>query len=202
MQNRKYRPILASQSPRRKELLEHLGIKFEIRPPNIEEHSFECVPLKVVKDLSEQKGRAIYQSLDNEDYFVISSDTIVCLGDKIFGKPKDEEDARRILNELSGKTHKVITAVSFFFKEKKQIMHTFAIESEVTFREITSEIMDLYISTKDGFDKAGAYGIQGPGLLFVSRVNGSYSNVVGLPLDDLVFELKKLLGKDWRNCFE
>ena len=109
-----------------------------------------------------------------------------------------------ILSELSDRTHLVITGVSFLFKDlttQKIREHLFYDSTEVTFNEITPDLMNNYISTGDSLDKAGAYGIQGPSLTFISKVNGSYSNVVGFPLDKVVGELKIILGNNWRQLF-
>src|SRR5690606_5684391 len=127
-----------------------------------------------------------------ENYLVISSDTIVCLGDVIFNKPKDRAEAKFFLQELSGKTHIVRTAVAFHASHKPA--HSFVVETKVTFDEISNEILEHYLNTNDSLDKAGAYGIQGPSLSFISKIEGSYSCVVGFPLSDIVRELKRYLN--------
>ncbi len=200
-----YKLILGSQSPRRRELLGHLNIPFEILTADLEEVSNHSDPSEIVRDLALQKGRAVLDTLgdlrESAEPLVISSDTIVCLGQTIYNKPKDRADARRILSELSGKTHIVRTAVAFH--SRTQAPHVFHVETEVTFDEIATDIMDVYLNTGDSLDKAGAYGIQGASLAFISRVNGSYSAVVGFPLSDVVRELKAYVaaGDDWRECF-
>lgn len=197
--------ILGSQSPRRKELLSWLNVPFKIVTADLEEVSHESDPVEVALDLASQKAHAVFEKVKDENFpFVIASDTIVVLDDKIYGKPKDKAEARSILYELSDKTHQVITGVSFLFKDPssgKIKEHRFYDSTEVTFNEITGELMDNYIATGDSLDKAGAYGIQGPSLTFISRVNGSYSNVVGFPLDKVVTELGIILGADWRKLF-
>lgn len=202
---KKHTLILGSQSPRRKELLSWLNVPFKIFTADLEEVSNETDPVEIAMDLSSQKAHAVFEKLRGEEFpFVVASDTIVVLDGKIYGKPKDRVEARAILYELSDRTHQVITGVSFLFKEissGKIREHRFYDSTEVTFNEITGELMDNYIATGDSLDKAGAYGIQGPSLTFISKVNGSYSNVVGFPLDKVVTELGIILGDSWRKLF-
>lgn len=196
--------ILGSQSPRRKELLSWLNLPFSILTADLDEVSNESEPTAVAVDLASQKAHAVFEKVEVTYPFVISSDTIVVLDGKIYNKPKDKKEAREILTELSNRTHQVVTGVSFLFKDLnsgKVREHLFYDSTEVTFNEITPDLMDHYISTGDSLDKAGAYGIQGPSLTFISKVNGSYSNVVGFPLDKVVSELKIILGDDWRFFF-
>lgn len=212
---KKYELILASKSPRRKALLNYLNIPFKILNPDIVEESDFTSPIEVASDIATKKGKSIIKQFEKEKKygisffpFVLSADTIVVLGSKIYGKPKNKEDARRILSELSGKTHEVITSVYLGwpdldngnYKEK-----CFYCSSEVGFSPINDRIMDDYLKVDDCMDKAGAYGIQGPSLIFVSRIHGSYSNVVGLPVTDLIAKLDEFLGHggdiDWRKKF-
>lgn len=206
VKNNKYHLILGSQSPRRKELLSWLNLSFLILTADLDEISYERDPTSYALDLASQKAHAVFKKTQEiTNPFIISSDTIVVLDGKIYGKPKDKIEARDILLELSNHTHQVITAVSFLFKEiatGKTREHLFFDLTEVTFNEITSDLMDNYISTGDSLDKAGAYGIQGSSLTFISKVNGSYSNVVGFPLDKVVDELKIILGEKWRRFFD
>ncbi len=184
----KIKLILGSGSPRRKELLGYLNIPFTIVTADLEEHSDSKVPSTFAIDISEQKGSAVFESLeDKENVLVISSDTIVVLGDKIYGKPYNREKASEMLLELSNQTHEVITAVSFFTKKAK---HSFFESTKVTFEKIDPELLEKYLDTGESLDKAGAYGIQGSSLFFISRLEGSYSNVVGFPLDKVLHELK------------
>lgn len=206
MDSNKFKLVLGSQSPRRKELLSWLNVSYIIKTADLDEISDESDPERVAVDLASQKANAVFEKIKNEviNPFVISSDTIVVLDGKIYGKPNDREDAKRILSELSDRAHQVITGVSFLFTDpvtKKQREHYFFDSTEVTFNEITSDLMEAYLDSGDSMDKAGAYGIQGPSLTFISRVNGSYSNVVGFPLDKIVSELKIVLGSDWRKSF-
>ena len=201
----KFLLVLGSQSPRRKELLGWLNIPFEIVTADLDEISHETDPADIAVDLASQKAHAVSKKIDIAKHpFVISSDTIVVLNNKIYGKPKDVNEAKVILSELSDKTHFVITGVSFYFFDRqmqKMKEHLFYDSTEVTFNEITPDLMENYLATKDSLDKAGAYGIQGPSLTFISNVNGSYSNVVGFPLDKIVSELKIILGENWRERF-
>lgn len=200
----KYNLVLGSQSPRRKELLSWLNIPFSIKTADLDEVSHKEIDFEVAEDLALQKARAVHKNLNDEKkLFVISSDTIVVLDNQIYNKPSNREDARRILSTLSGKTHKVITGVCFRFysQEGKLTEYTFHDETQVTFSEIDNVTMDNYLDTGDSLDKAGAYGIQGPSLTFISSVNGSYSNVVGFPLDKIKKEFSKLFGESFRERF-
>ncbi|RLA63472.1 MAG: septum formation protein Maf [Epsilonproteobacteria bacterium] len=208
MNQKKYTLILASQSPRRIELLGHLNIPFEIIPSNIVED-----PQETALKLAELKGINICESLKGrEGYgetffpFVVSSDTQVRLGEKIFGKPANREEAKKILLELQGKSHEVITAVYMgrFDISTGEFLHSaFYCTSKVTFDQISDDILDQYLDTGDSLDKAGAYGIQGPGLIFINHIEGSYSNVVGFPLAEFLKQLKEFLGDstNWRSLF-
>jgi septum formation protein len=199
----KFNLILGSQSPRRKELLSWLKIPFQIITADLDEISHETDPTRVAEDLASQKAHAVKEKCQQfSNAFIMASDTIVVLDGKIYGKPKDVNEARQILSELSDRTHEVITGVSFLFQDGDRVReHCFFDATEVTFNEITPELMEAYLETKDSLDKAGAYGIQGPSLTFISKINGSYSNVVGFPLDKIVTELGIILGDDWRKKF-
>jgi septum formation protein len=204
MELSKFKLILGSQSPRRKELLSWLKIPFEILTADLAEVSLESLPEKIAMDIASQKAHAVMLKNKTSDRsFIISSDTIVVLDNKLYGKPKDKDDARKILSELSGKTHEVLTGVSFLFIDENNKLreHLFFDITKVTFTEITDDLMFQYLETGDSLDKAGAYGIQGPGLTFISNLNGSYSNVVGFPLDKIIAELTIVLGNDWRKKF-
>lgn len=205
MESGKFNLILGSQSPRRKELLSWLNIPFKIITADLAEISEENTSENIAMDIASQKAHAVYEQAKHiERPFIISSDTIVVLNQKLYGKPKDKADAKVILSELSGKTHEVITGVSFLFIDqntKKLREHLFYDFTEVTFNDINNDLMENYLATGDSLDKAGAYGIQGPGLTFISKINGSYSNVVGFPLDKIVGELSIIQGSDWRKNF-
>jgi septum formation protein len=198
--NNKYQVILASGSPRRKELLSWLEIPFEIISSNVEEITEKVEPHEVAEDLAALKGRDVFAKLDKDKYknpLIISSDTIVTLGDKIYGKPKSPDHAREMLLELEGKTHQVVTSVFLLridIETKEVVERVFSISSKVHFEKIDRDLLDIYIKSGESLDKAGSYGIQGQGLAFISNLNGSYSNVVGFPLSDFHRELKEFLG--------
>lgn len=207
MESIKYNLILGSGSPRRKELLGWTGISFKQMSADIEESSNEKEPSKIVVDLARQKAQAICK-LDElpKNPFLITSDTIVVFNNTVLGKPASKKEAKEILSQLSGNSHRVFTAVSFYKKENENWNnHSFYSESEVTFSKITDDLMELYLESDECMDKAGAYGIQGQGLIFVENVVGSYSNVVGFPLSNIILEMKKFLkideNKDLRELF-
>ncbi len=206
MEKIRLKMILASASPRRKELLGHLKIPFLVIAKNIPEQTHFKDPVNFSRHIAELKGEAVFEEI-HEDCMVISADTIVCLDTKIYGKPQDEAEAKIFLLELSGKTHSVFTAVSVKIKlGDKMLHHSFVEESKVTFNKISPELMNRYLATKDSLDKAGAYGIQGPSLTFISKVEGDYANVVGFPLSRFVLECEQLLkpftnGHSWFELF-
>lgn len=189
VEENKLKLILASGSPRRKQLLGFLKIPFEILTADIEEVSNKTSPEDQACDISEKKGRAVFDTLEDKNVLVISSDTMVILGDKIFGKPGNRENAKRMLTELSGKTHEVVTAVTFI--DGSGDAFNFYDKTKVTFAEIDPFLMETYLNTEDSLDKAGAYGIQGASLTFIENLEGSYSNVVGFPLNKVIYHLKE-----------
>lgn len=204
---KKLKLVLASGSPRRKELLGWLKIPFQVMASDVEEVTKFTKPFEVVKDLSELKGRDILGKL-NDNYsenLIVASDTIVAIDDKILGKPKDKEDARQMLQMLSGREHEVYTAVYIGCAKLEKV---FVKCSKVKFTDIPNDLMEHYLAHDEYKDKAGSYGIQGMGLLFVESLSGSYSNVVGFPLSDFFIELKQFLGQlgldgeKWDECFE
>lgn len=168
--------ILASMSPRRKEILSLLGEDFRIIPTNVDETVDEGLsPEETVKYLSRIKA----EPLRNEDDLIIGADTVVALDGKIFGKPKDREDAFNMLTELSGKTHSVFTGVTLINGEKTL---TFCEETKVTFYPLTENEINRYLDTNEFCDKAGSYAVQGKGCLLIQKIDGDYFNVVGLPI--------------------
>ena len=201
--------ILASSSPRRKELIGHLQIPFSVLTADLDEKSNHQEPELFAQDIAIQKGEAVVSSLENkEGCLVVSADTVVSLDGRIFGKPKDETEARLFLSSLAGKEHSVFTAVAMFFiYDGKVLRHQFVEETKVTFNEISEELMARYLATKDSLDKAGAYGIQGPSLTFISAVKGDYANVVGFPLSRFINEAQSFFNKNlekqdmWLNYF-
>lgn len=171
--------ILASQSPRRKQLLEQIGIFPVCMPVDIDEtKKNEETPFEYCKRLSQEKAQMGWQK-SNKKALVLGSDTIVVLDGKTLGKPKDKEDAFRMLEMLSNTTHQVITAVSIVFEKKQK---TIVSISDVEFRALNSDEIKHYISSNEPMDKAGSYGIQGLAAQFIKNISGSYSGIMGLPL--------------------
>ena len=195
--------ILASASPRRKELLEQIGMKFEVRISEAEEITDATEPAEYVMELSFLKAEDIAGKIPvmydargiNQDFVVIGSDTVVAAEGEILGKPKNKDDARRMISMLSGKTHQVYTGVTLMiFKDERMTRETFYEKTDVTFYEMTEKQIENYISSPEPYDKAGAYGIQEYAGVFVEKINGDYYNVVGLPLSKLYQLLKKEFG--------
>lgn len=188
------RIVLASASPRRKELMELVRLKFEIQPSNIEEILDErlSVPKRIEK-LSFQKASDVAGKL-NEESIVIGADTVVELDGKILGKPKDKEDAKDMLIMLSGNTHNVITAISVLKSNDPSSLVTAHEITEVKFKKLTEQEIENYVNTGEPLDKAGAYAIQGIGVLLVEKINGCYTNVVGLPIPLLTRKLSENFG--------
>ena len=188
---RKYRIILASASPRRRELLGGLDVDFEVRAlPDVDE-SFPAelqggdIPLHISK-----KKADAYRSHMAADELVITADTIVWLDGSALGKPADEDDARRMLRNMSGKTHSVFTGVTITTKE---VQHSFVAQSDVTFAALTDDEIEYYIAKYKPMDKAGSYGAQEwIGYIGMSNIVGSYFNVMGLPVQRLYSELKNI----------
>ncbi|MCR4675350.1 MAG: Maf family protein [Lachnospiraceae bacterium] len=193
-----YKIILASKSPRRKELLSKIFESFDIVPAVNEEIQIGSSPEEIVMNLATAKAFEIVNKFSNEKALVIGADTIVVYNGEILGKPKDYDDAFRILKMLSGKTHEVITGVCLANcegtgneeKSKKNSFKMFYEKTLVTFYDISDDEIRSYIDSKDPFDKAGAYGIQGDFAIHVKKIDGDYNNVVGLPVARIYEELK------------
>lgn len=182
--------ILASGSPRRKELLEKFNIEFKIMTSDISENINENErPEIVAMSLAFEKAMDISKKIE-EEKIIISADTIVVLGDQILEKPKSREDARRMLGSLSGKKHRVITGISIVNSRSYPKVIDYE-ETFVKFRDLDKNIIEKYLDTNEYKDKAGAYGIQGVGSVLVEKINGCYFNVMGLPLYKLDSLLKK-----------
>lgn len=180
--------ILASASPRRKEIFTLADLSFEVLPSSVEEVVTKEIPHEVVMELASQKAWDIWEKT-KKDRMVVGADTVVACDGKILGKPKDEEDAFKMLSMLSGRTHQVYTGVSLIWKDRE---HTFYEETEVTFYPMTEEEIFKYISTKEPMDKAGAYGIQGKAAAFIRGICGDYYNVVGFPIARFLQEVRQL----------
>lgn len=186
------RIILASGSPRRRELLSQIGIKTEVIPSYADENTDLTEPKAIVEELSARKCADVAGDLPSGIF--LGADTVVSIDGKILGKPADEAEAKRMLKELSGRTHQVHTGVTIIKKTAGDIVSriTFSRETSVALVNIEESEIDAYISGGEPMDKAGAYGIQGDFAKFVERIDGEYSNVVGLPLAAVYAELKKL----------
>ena len=182
--------ILASQSPRRRYLLEQAGLRFSVIPSSFDEDSVQLTdPANYVKTLAEAKADEIARQYP--DYWVIGADTIVTIGSAILGKPGTPGEAGQMLKRLSGQSHFVYTGYAIVCTNK-QICISDAIKTDVQFKDLTTEEIDWYIQTGEPFDKAGAYAIQGMGTFLVKRINGSYTNVVGLPVCEVIEALLKI----------
>ena len=189
-----YRIILASASPRRKELLEQVGAEFEIIPAVGEEIITDSSPQQAVLDLAAQKAAEVAAKV-REDSLVLGADTVVAFGDKILGKPKNEADAKQMLSLLSGKTHSVYTGVSIVVRQSGESQsYSFYEETEVTMYPLSEQQILSYIRTKEPMDKAGSYGIQGKGAVFIEKIQGDYNNVVGLPIARVFRTLEEVCG--------
>lgn len=197
--------ILASASPRRKELLEQIDVEFEIWPAKGEEVLTKEAPYEAVMELAGQKAREVaaqikaYDKTHTElitpqDIMIIGADTVVSIEGRILGKPRDEQDAKDMLAMLSGRTHAVYTGVSLLLLSAsgRAGEHLFYEKTEVTMREMDSSEIARYVATGEPMDKAGAYAIQGKCAIYIDKIDGDYNNVVGLPIAAIYRELKRL----------
>ena len=208
--------ILASASPRRRELLAQIGLEFEVRVSNVEEHITSRIPGKIVQQLAQQKAHAVFDEMLAEEIrgnlqcgkrmpreacLIIGADTVVSFEDEILGKPTSKDEAEAMLNMLSGKTHQVYTGVAMIYYPGYQEdgesgnveCKSFFEQTDVTFYSMRQEEIEEYISTGDCMDKAGAYGIQGFCARYIQGIKGDYNNVVGLPVGRLYQEIKEWL---------
>ena len=183
--------VLASNSPRRRELLAGLGFPFEVRVlEGIDESYPQDLPVSEVALYIAGKKAEAYRQAITDDELIITADTVVIVGDEILGKPVDEADAVRMLRELSGRTHQVTTGVCLLSSEQES---RFAVTTDVTFKTLTDEEIQYYVSHYKPFDKAGAYGIQEwMGYIGVTGLHGSYYNVMGLPVQRIYSELQRM----------
>lgn len=185
---KRYEIILASNSPRRKELLEGLDIDFCVRalPGISEDYPVDLPVTEIPLYIAREKAEANRQQMHSQE-LVITADTVVVVDDEVLGKPHDADEARQMLHKLSGKTHQVITGVCIMTQEKQK---SFSVSTDVTFKTLTDAEIDYYIATYQPFDKAGAYGIQEwIGYVGVTHLKGSYYNVMGLPVQRIYTEL-------------
>lgn len=203
-----YKIILASASPRRKQLLEQIGLEFEIWKANGEEKTEYTEPSEICMDLSSSKALEVASGIrtyneehsdiaSEQDLIIIGADTIVAVENEILGKPANDEEAAVMLRKISGRVHSVYTGVTFVFmaSDKRVGKHSFYEKTDVHVYPISEEEIKEYVDTGDPLDKAGAYGIQGSFARFIKKIDGDYNNVVGLPVGRLYRELKSILGE-------
>ncbi len=192
--------ILASGSPRRKELLTQAGIEFSIITSDADETPTKTVPEEIVMELSKRKAEDVYDRVvkegifkEEEDNYIIAADTLVFFGKDRMGKPRDKEDAVRILKELSDNVHDVITGVTIMHPVKGELRTaTFFEKTKVSVYKLSDEEIEAYVATGEPMDKAGAYAIQGYFGKYIKKIDGEYANVVGLPIARVYHELKGL----------
>lgn len=190
--------VLASASPRRKELLEQIGLAFEIDVCNLAEMTTKKNPEEVVKDLSYQKARNVFENGHDREV-VIGADTVVSIDNEILGKPADREEAFSMIHKLQGRIHQVYTGVTILWKQEQTVkVLTIAEKTEVEVYEMSRREIECYVETGEPMDKAGGYGIQGGFAAYVKAIHGDYNNVVGLPVARLYQELKnyRLIDKE------
>ena len=181
--------ILASNSQRRQEILKDAGFNFRVITSNIEETSDKKIITEKILDIAEKKMEQIAKNNVNE--FILAADTVVELNEKVFGKPKNREEAFKFLKTLSGKVHRVITA--YVFKNiSKNILIREVVISEVKFFDLDDETINWYLDTGEPFDKAGAYGIQGYGRVLVEKIDGDYYSIMGFPISNFLKNLRKI----------
>jgi len=181
--------VLASASPRREELLEQIGLQFEVEPSEYdEETALASEPHKMARELS--LGKASAAARKHRKAVIIAADTLVVLGERIMGKPHTNAQAREMLRTLNGKTHSVITDFTILDTETGKVLSRL-VETKVHMRKVTLKEIDGYVRTKEPLDKAGGYAIQGRGAVLVEKIEGDYSNVVGLPLSALAQSLRE-----------
>lgn len=182
--------VLASASPRRAELLRQIGLCFQVIPSGVsEEFNADLTPPEQVMALAFRKANDVAFAMS--EGLIIGADTLVVLDGQVLGKPSGPEEAQKMLSRLSGREHSVFTGISLVNVSKGQTLTDY-VETKVRFRRLKQEEINFYIASKEPLDKAGAYGIQGLGAIFVDKIDGCYSNVVGLPLSKLATLLQKM----------
>lgn len=188
------RIVLASKSPRRKEILENLGLKFEVIVADADESSDIKDPALLVRSLAERKGRAVAERLGNlDDTLIIASDTLVYAEGEFLGKPRDKDDARRMISMLAGNKHIVVSGIYLNYCGCER---SAASVTDVIFGEMTEAEIERYINSDEPYDKAGGYAVQGLASVYIKGIEGDYFNVVGLPVNLLSEILKKEFNKD------
>ena len=194
----KYKFVLASQSPRRKELLKLLISQFDLRPSHINEDISIKDPIDFVESLASEKALSISKKSDCQNEVFLGSDTVVVYDKQILGKPKNRKEAFETLSLLSGKSHEVVTGCAIITDQKPYV---FSEVTQVKFSELTKNLIDYYLNLNTYQDKAGSYGIQDEAGVFVQQIVGCYYNIVGLPVNRLNRELTHLLGENWKDLF-
>lgn len=190
----KYNIILASNSPRRRELLAGLDLEFEVKVLDGIDESYPDMPRLLVAQYIAGKKADAYLATLNESDLVITADTVVIVDNDILGKPNDEQEAKAMLHRISGRSHKVVTGVCLLTPDARR---EFSVSTDVTFKPLTDEEIDYYVEHYHPLDKAGAYGIQEwIGYVGVTALNGSYFNVMGFPVQRIYSELMKMSGED------
>ncbi len=187
--------ILASKSPRRREILSQFGFDIEIDSVDVEEVSDEKEVVDQLMDISRKKSQEVAKR--NPDKYVVSADTAVIIDGRVLGKPRDKEEAKSTLRELSGRAHEVITAYTLF-NLSMGVTHSHYDTTMVYFKELSDEEIEWYVATGEPMDKAGSYGIQGKGTILVEKIEGDFYNVMGFPLSKFYDDLKSL-GMDISN---
>ena len=184
--------ILASGSPRRKEILEMCGFDFEVIKSECEEKTTKSEPWEIVCELSKQKALDVKSKIngtDNDGKIILGADTIVVLNGRIFGKPKNYDDAKNMLTALSGNMHSVFTGICII--KENEVVSAYE-KTDVYFKAMSDKEIENYLNTNEPFDKAGSYAVQGKGAMFIERIDGDYFNVVGLPVSLVYDKLKEL----------
>lgn len=189
--------ILASKSPRRREILANLGVTFDVVCADVDESDGATDPRVLVERLSARKGEAVRNLLLSQgaldaDTVIIASDTVVSVDGKILGKPHDKADARRMLESLSGRAHEVVSGVALITADRTAVAHEV---TEVVFDALDPDVLERYLDSAEPYDKAGAYAVQGFASTWISGLRGCYFNVVGLPVHRLCLLHEQLLGK-------
>ncbi len=185
--------ILASGSPRRSELMKQVGFDFKVSTCNTDESYDEgMTPSEIVMELSLRKADAVFdKEMPEKDTVVVAADTIVAIDNEILGKPKDRNDAIRMLSELSGKKHQVYTGITlYYYVAGRVFIENFADCADVYFRELSQDTIISYVDSWEPMDKAGAYGIQGLGAILVDKIDGDYYTIVGLPIAKVYHSIK------------
>ncbi|HEX7504784.1 MAG TPA: Maf family protein [Syntrophales bacterium] len=189
--------ILASASPRREEMLRLLGLRFSILHSNVDEApSTGELPEHYALRLSEAKARAVAGK--RPGHWILGADTIVTIDDELLGKPRTTDEARCMIRKLSGREHTVITAFTLVNSEREEVIRR-AVASQVRFKDVPDDEVEWYVATDEPYDKAGGYAVQGKASFLISEIHGSYTNVVGLPLCEVVEALKELGLVDFRG---